>query len=57
MSLEWKQSYANEDFDRVQSIALQLMEADRAAGVPAPAFGYSKKNIDRAWSIVKEAQR
>lgn len=53
----WKQQQSGEDFDRTQSLAERLTDADRAAGVPGtPAAGYSKRRFDEAKSIVKAAQ-
>lgn len=46
-------TYANQDFDTAQHIALALTDEDRAAGRPAPAYGYSKENIDKAWEILR----
>lgn len=52
----WKQTYSNEDFDRTQSLAYILTDADRAAGKPAPTCGYSKSNFDLARTIVLKAK-
>lgn len=53
----WTQKYSNEDFDRAQSLAYELTDADRKAGRPAPAAGYSAANFDKARAIVLEAKR
>jgi hypothetical protein len=36
------------EFDRASDLAQRMTDADRAAGRPAPAFGYSAENWDRA---------
>jgi len=46
-------TYSNEDFDRAQQRANELTDADRKAGRPAPAAGYSKANFDRAYAEVR----
>lgn len=48
-------SYANGDFDLAQSVAQRLTDEDRAAGRPAPAYGYSAENIARAWGMIAAA--
>jgi hypothetical protein len=46
--------YANEDFDVAQTVATALTDADRAAGRPAPAVGYSAENMARVTRIIRE---
>jgi hypothetical protein len=46
--------YSNEDFDVSQNLADRLTDADRAAGRPAPRFGYSGENFKRAADAVRE---
>ena len=41
-------SYSNHSFDWTQTRAIELTDADRAAGRPAPQFGYSRENFARA---------
>ena len=48
-------SYANGDFDLAQNVAQRLTDADRAAGRPAPAYGYSAENFDRAREMIAAA--
>ena len=48
--------YSNEDFDRIQALATRLTDEDRAAGRPAPAYGYSAENYRRAETIVRGAK-
>lgn len=48
-------AYSNGVFDLVQSVALRLTDADRAAGRPAPAYGYSAENVARAKEMVAAA--
>ena len=47
--------YSNQDFDEVQHRATQLTDADRAAGRPAPPYGYSAENVKRADEERREA--
>ena len=47
--------YSNQDFDEKQSRAQQLTDADRAAGRPAPKYGYSAENFERAEAERKAA--
>ena len=46
-------NYSGERFDRIQQLALELTEADRCAGRQAPAYGYSKANIELATKLVE----
>lgn len=46
------QSYSNENFDRAQRIAFELTDADRMAGRPAPAVGYSAANFEKAKKLL-----
>lgn len=46
------QAYANERFDRIQQVALDLTDKDRAEGRPAPYAGYSEENWRKAEEIV-----
>ncbi len=48
-------TYSNGVFDLMQSVALRLTDADRAAGRPAPAYGYSAENIARAKEMIAAA--
>lgn len=45
--------YSGQDFDEKQHRAQVLTDEDRAAGRPAPEFGYS----DSAWKRVEEEYR
>lgn len=54
---QWIQSWSGEDFDRMQGLASDLTDADRAAGRPAPTAGYSKQRCADARRIVKAANR
>lgn len=47
-------AYSNEMFDRTQQLAIRLTDADRAAGRPAPTYGYSQENFDLAEAILWE---
>lgn len=40
--------YSNQDFDEIQQRASALTQADREAGRPAPAGGYSARNFEIA---------
>jgi len=53
----WTASYSNECFDRTQQYATELTEADRRAGRPAPAHGYSKERVEQAEREVRAANR
>ena len=53
----WRHRYSNEDFDRAQGLATQMTNADRAAGLPAPAYGCGETNWKLAEAAVKAAQR
>ena len=53
----WEARYSNEDFDRMQALACELTDADRKAGRPAPACGYSAARVEEARAIVKAANR
>lgn len=46
--------YSGQDFDEVQSCASQLTEADRKAGLRAPAYGYSLENVRKAEAMRRE---
>jgi len=50
-------TYSNQDFDEKQHRAQKLTDDDRAAGRPAPQYGYSKENFQRAEDEYKEALR
>lgn len=52
----WRQSYSNEDVDRIASLALRLTDIDRAEGRVAPAYGYSYERYADAKHVVKKAQ-
>jgi len=51
----WICSYSNEGFDMAQSLAYRLTDMDRAAGRPAPPFGYSRERFREAEAAVREA--
>ena len=51
----WTARYSNEEFDRAQALARSLTDADRAAGLPAPEYGYSQERADEAKRIVRAA--
>lgn len=46
---------SNQDFDECQQRAAELTDADRAAGRPAPACGYSRENFARAQAEYRAA--
>ncbi len=48
-------TYSNQDFDEKQHRAQELTDEDRAAGRPAPAYGYSKENFLKAEAEYKKA--
>jgi hypothetical protein len=49
-------TYSNEDFDVAQSLAHELTELDRKAGIAsAPKHGYSAANWNRAHSVIRVA--
>ena len=53
----WRQTYSGEGFDRAQSLATLINDADRAAGLPHSQHGsYSKSAFERAERIVRGAQ-
>lgn len=51
----WTASFSNEQFDRAQGLAFKLTDADRKAGRPAPAYGYSIANFELADALVSAA--
>jgi hypothetical protein len=53
----WTSSYSNEDFDRTASLAHQLTNIDRAEGRPAPVVGSSKRRLEEAKRVVRDANR
>jgi hypothetical protein len=53
----WTYSYSNEDFDRTQSLASQITDEHRKAGLPAPAGGYSAAAWAEAEALVQAARR
>lgn len=48
-------NYSDESFDFAQHLAAMLTERDRKEGRPAPRFGYSKENWERADRAVRDA--
>jgi hypothetical protein len=52
----WRQSYSNEDMDRIQALANRLTTDDRHAGRLAPPVGFSPERYADAQRIVREAQ-
>ena len=49
-----RQAYANEQFDRIQQLAIELTETDRKAGRPAPTFGYSVERFHQAEKMLMD---
>ena len=50
-----RENYSGERFDLAQQLATMLTESDRKEGRPAPRFGYSDENWDRADRAVRDA--
>ena len=50
-----RENYSGERFDLAQQLATMLTERDRKEGRPAPRFGYSDENWDRADRAVRGA--
>lgn len=51
----WRCTYSNEDFDRIQALAIRLGNEQRANGTRTEP-GYGQANLDLATKIVKDAQ-
>lgn len=47
MDNKW-QSYPNQNFDRIQSFALAIADAERQNGRSEPKYGYSLSDWNRA---------
>lgn len=52
-----QQYYSNENFDRVQNIALQIADENRVKGREYPKYGYSLADVEEAERIVYSPAR
>lgn len=47
-------TYASEDFDVAQQVAVILTEDDRKNGLFVPEYGYSENNFELALLVIRE---
>jgi hypothetical protein len=52
-----QQHHSNENFDRVQNIALQIADENRVKGREYPKYGYSLSDFEDAERIVYSPTR
>ena len=49
--------YSGEQHDLITILANTLTDQDGARGLPVPAYGYSRKNFDKATKLVRRLRR